>query len=93
MNNWKIRKNEKIEGLKVDFLSGTTINIGSITKKVKNVEIVNMIDDIKNKKVTVTTSDGVFYTLWKDDEYDRIGNWTNEDVVAKVKELILNQNS
>ena len=88
-NIWQERKKAKPEGLKVIFETGTTINIGSTTKIVKDVEIVSMVDEVINKKVIVAISGGSFYTLWEGAAYDAIGNWTNEQAIARLKELIL----
>jgi hypothetical protein len=88
-NIWQERKKQRPEGLKVTFETGTTISIGSTTKIVKDVEIVSMVDDVINKKVIVAISGGSFYTLWEGTTYDAIGNWTNEQAVARLKELIL----
>lgn len=88
-NIWQENKKQKPEGLKVSFENGTTIKIGSITKTVKDVEIVSMVDDVVNKTVVVGISGGSFYTLWEGTAYDAIGNWTNELAINRLKEIIL----
>jgi hypothetical protein len=53
-----------------------------------NITIDAFNDDTKNKSVIAKTSDGI-YTLWADEAYDAIGDWTSAQAIAKVKELAL----
>jgi hypothetical protein len=53
-----------------------------------NITIDAFNDDAKNKSVVAKTSDGI-YTLWADEAYDAVGDWTSEQAIAKVKELAL----
>jgi hypothetical protein len=39
--------------------------------------------------VAVMTLKNKLYVLWRGDAYDAIGNWTNEQVESRVRELVL----
>lgn len=55
------------------------------------LNIVLMTDDPLRKIVTVTIDRPPhIINLWKDEEYDAIGNWTNEDVIARLNEILPN---
>ena len=45
-------------------------------------------DNAVRKSVNARTSDGN-YTLWAGEAYDSIGDWTNAQAIAKVRELAL----
>jgi hypothetical protein len=45
-------------------------------------------DNAVRKVVNARTSDGN-YTLWTGEAYNSIGDWTNEQAIARVRELAL----
>ena len=49
--------------------------------------IIEMADNPSRKIVEVTTHEIGRIVLWRDAEYDAIGQWTDSDVVNKIKEL------
>ena len=55
-------------------------------------QVEQVIDNSINKTITaiLILSPGIYKTvlLWKDDEYDLIGQWKDSDVIDKVKELL-----
>lgn len=55
----------------------------------EQIIITEMTDDPVNKRVTVRT-DGqpYFLTLWEGAAYDVIGDWTNQNVIDRINELI-----
>ena len=52
------------------------------------ISIESFNDNAKAKSVLARTDDGI-YTLWADEAYDNIGDWTTEQAVARVRELAL----
>lgn len=57
----------------------------------EQIEVINMIDDPVNKIVTVFINQGDrSYVLWRGDNYDAIGQWTDADVATRLKELLAN---
>ena len=52
------------------------------------ITIESINDNAKAKLVLARTDDGI-YTLWADEAYDSIGDWTSAQAIAKVKELAL----
>jgi hypothetical protein len=63
--------------------------IGGNTLKTKKILIAKIIDNPGSKTVAVMTHKNKLYVLWKGDAYDAIGNWTNEQVESRVRELVL----
>jgi hypothetical protein len=51
------------------------------------VEITQMIDYPLQKIVKVVIAKVGSVILWKGDDYDAIGQWTDVDVIAKIKEI------
>lgn len=56
---------------------------------ITKVEIIEVIDSPKNKIVTAKTSEFGSVILWRGLDYDAIGQWTDTDVINKIK-LIYN---
>lgn len=54
--------------------------------KVSKITINKIIDEPSNRRVIASTNIGD-YELWVNDEYDNIGQWTNDDVEKRIKEL------
>lgn len=53
-----------------------------------NIIIESFNDSPTTKLVVARTNDGV-YTLWSEEAYDNIGDWTSTQAVARVGELAL----
>lgn len=50
--------------------------------------IMRMVDRPNDKMIRVFFKECQFpIDLWKDDEYDAIGQWTDDDVINKIKTL------
>jgi len=78
------------QGLLVEFDSSVVIKtVGGAEIKAKNIEIRKVIDNPMTKTIAAMTTNNRLFILWEGEAYDTIGNWTNEQVVAKVKELVL----
>jgi hypothetical protein len=57
------------------------------TKTTDKITILQLIDNPSRKIVTAITAEIGTITLWKGDDYDAIGQWTDVDVIAKIKEI------
>lgn len=52
------------------------------------VTIIEMIDNPGRRQVIATMYEQPgMIVLWEGDAYDAIGNWTNEDVIARINEI------
>jgi hypothetical protein len=58
-------------------------------KVITKVEIIEVVDVPKIKTVTAKTNEFGTVVLWKGADYDSIGQWTDTDVINKIK-LIYN---
>lgn len=56
-------------------------------KTISKVEISEVVDNSITKTVTAKTNEFGNVVLWKGTEYDKIGQWTDTDVVNKIKSL------
>jgi hypothetical protein len=61
------------------------------TKEVKSmfesITVMSIIDRPASKSVTVNILEGDAITLWEGTDYDAIGQWTDADVLNKLKRL------
>lgn len=55
--------------------------------KSSSLAISHFIDNPTEKTVIAVTDTGREIVLWKGSEYDAIGQWTDADVVKRIKEL------
>ena len=65
-------------------------NIPAVQVKATKLDILSIDDDSINKKVIATTNipgTSNKIILWEGAAYDAIGQWTNTDVIARIKEL------
>ena len=67
----------------------TEMVIGGVPQRTKKISIAKIIDNPATKTVAVMTLKNRLFVLWQGDAYDAIGNWTNEQVVERVKELAI----
>jgi len=62
-----------------------------VTPEVKNtftsVTVNSIIDRPNRKIVTANFLEGFSIVLWKGEEYDVIGQWTDTDVINRINEL------
>lgn len=63
--------------------------IGGVPQRTKKISIAKIIDNPSTRTVAVMTLKNRLFVLWKGDAYDAIGNWTNEQIVERVKELAI----
>lgn len=79
----------KKDGLEVDL--GQEVNIVTRpveTKTIEAVTIKRMVDMPASKRVLVHTHEIGELVLWEGAEYDAIGQWTDQDVIDRVKVLL-----
>ena len=59
-----------------------------ILKTISSITIHSIMDMSSfEKTVTAYTSEFGSVVLWKGDAYDAIGQWTDSDVTARIKEI------
>lgn len=70
-------------------LNQTTEVVVVTEKKISVDEItINELIDLPTRKMVVAKTKEVGQiVLWKDADYDAIGQWTDSDVVARISEL------
>lgn len=59
-------------------------------KTIEKVTVLEIVDLPSKKQVIAKTQELGSIILWKDAEYDAIGQWTDTDVVNKLNELYNN---
>lgn len=77
-------------GLAVTFNPPAVIKkIGGVTITTNELFITKTVDSPVDKTVKAYTSTGKIYLLWSGTDYDNVGQWTDSDVINKIKELII----
>jgi hypothetical protein len=56
-------------------------------KTIEKITVLEVIDNSSKKQVTANTQELASVMLWKGDDYDAIGQWTDTDVINKLNEL------
>ena len=86
-------KNKSKRNLNNETLSGFTISLPSqvVVKeipayqvKTSTIDITEIVDDSTKKTVTAYTKQFGKVVLWEGAAYDAIGQWTDNDVKAKL---------
>ena len=54
---------------------------------IEKITVLELADLPSKKQVTAKTIELGIIVLWKDAEYDAIGQWTDADVINKLNEL------
>lgn len=54
---------------------------------IEAITVVELNDSPSKKQVTAKTIELGVVVLWKDADYDAIGQWTDTDVINKLNEL------
>jgi hypothetical protein len=54
---------------------------------IDKLTILELIDVSSRKLVVAKTKEVGTIVLWKDADYDAIGQWTDEQVIARISEL------
>lgn len=55
---------------------------------IQKITVLEVLDLPGMKTVLAKTDKMVSYALWEGEDYDKIGNWTDDDVKARLKEII-----
>jgi hypothetical protein len=64
------------------------IVVKEIKRKISEITITEITDNPETKSVRAFTQELGVFDLWEGEAYDAIGQWTDADVVAKIKELV-----
>jgi hypothetical protein len=54
---------------------------------ISEIELLEIIDNPKEKTVTVMSNELGMTILWSGMDYINIGQWTNDDVTERIKEI------
>ena len=82
----------KADGLEVDLGQDVTVVTRPVeTKTVETVTVQRMVDIPAHKRVIVFTEEIGELVLWEGADYDAIGQWTDQDVINRVKALLTSQ--
>ena len=57
---------------------------------IDKVTVMELLDNPDKKQVIAKTKELGVVILWKDADYDAIGQWTDTDVINKINELYNN---
>lgn len=78
--------------MEVTFNQPTDITvIQELKRNFTSITIDHMIDYPETKMVNVYIKEFINYvTLWQGAEYDAIGQWSDTDVINRIKELYQN---
>ncbi len=61
--------------------------VKEIKKTITELTILELKDSPEQKKVQAFVQELGLVTLWQGEEYDAIGQWTDQDVINKIKSL------
>jgi hypothetical protein len=61
--------------------------VQELKRTIEEITIQEIVDNNSRKEVKAYTEELGIVTLWTGAAYDAIGQWTDADVVARVKEL------
>lgn len=74
--------------MEVNLLKATDIVVVVERKvSVEKLTITELIDLPSQKMVVIKTEEVGQIVIWKDADYDAIGQWTDEDVANRIKEI------
>lgn len=74
--------------MKIELNKATEVVV--VTEKkisVEEITINELIDLPARKMVVAKTKEVGQVVLWKDADYDAVGQWTDSDVIARISEL------
>lgn len=61
--------------------------VREVKKTITEITILELRDIPETKTVQAVTVEMGIITLWQGEEYDAIGQWTDQDVINKIKSL------
>lgn len=62
--------------------------VKELKRTFEELTVEEVVDNPSRKEVKAFTNELGIITLWKDAEYDAIGQWTDADVQARIIELL-----
>lgn len=62
--------------------------VKEIKKQLSEITVMEVTDNADMKSVKAFTQEMGILTLWEGAAYDAIGQWTDTDVINRVKELV-----
>jgi hypothetical protein len=74
--------------MEIQFNKATDVVV--VTEKkisIDKLTIVELVDVSSRKIVVAKTKEVGTIVLWKDADYDAIGQWTDSDVIARIEQL------
>jgi hypothetical protein len=90
MENSTQPKSTNLEGaIVINFEQETFIKtVPAYNVNSKTIKIIQLVDLPIDKKVIAQTYSQIgSIVLWEGEAYDAIGDWTNQDVIDRVKEM------
>lgn len=75
----------RVSGLTVNFDSPVQIRPGITVDK---IIITRVIDELNRKKVIAFCHNYKVLILWEGDDYTAAGQWTDTDVINRVREIV-----
>ena len=74
--------------MKITFDTPKSITVIPEQKKeFKEIQVIQTTDNSNSKEVFCILKEIGKVILWKDQAYDQIGNWTDNDVINRLKEI------
>ena len=61
--------------------------VQELKRTIEEITIEEIVDNSSRKEVKAYTQELGIIVLWDGEAYDKIGQWTDADVVTRVKEL------
>lgn len=62
--------------------------VKELKRSISEVTIQRVTDNPSMKSVVAETLEIGLLTLWENEAYDAIGQWTDSDVIARINELM-----
>lgn len=79
--------------MKLTLSNPTEITVVQEVKKtIEEITVIEVLDSFENKTVKAFTEELGIVSLWEGDAYDAIGQWTDEDVFNRIKEILQTTN-
>ena len=75
--------------LTIQFSEPKTLKTYPARQIIADKMVITMLIDDPIKKMVIATTQGYpdRIVLWQDDDYDAIGQWTDADVINRIKEI------
>lgn len=75
--------------MKIEFKTPKeVVVVKELKRTINELTIDHIIDNPGRNIATAVTSELGLLVLWEGEAYEKIGQWTDSDVLARVKELL-----